>query len=324
MSPVKRIWQEDERVEVKFDNEVYSGLIVEIIGKQKAIVLFDDGDTFDLPFSRLKLPTQQKQKRSKTLKIASPNIGFNQYNIIWDSNKINFKFKADENQFYGWWRKTEIAGLSAYAIDIYCESQSHRYNVECLSYLEIDPRNDLYSLNADICAATNKWFYYKCNGTYETIEQLRLKADKPTITVKKLETIDKIIVDLKEFRDTAIRCGGFRVAMFTGDDELNDPTGGLRIHMDLTTQALGYKGRSPKLLEGTALDNIGQKKSEHKKGKVEYTANTEYVDDLMEKLKNSKDKKEKRKIRSILRKMGIRGGIRSYKNGEGEDTLDQE
>ena len=317
MAKRKKDWKIDDRVTVEFDNEPFKGSIIEFIGKAKARILFDDGDVHIIHFKKLEQVKKisRERKGKKESRTTSPNVGFNQHNIKWDKDNINFTFKAENGKFYGWWRKTAMADDTAYAIDLHVEYNGHRYNVDTLSYLGTNPLDDIYSLNADICAAANKWFYYKCEETFDTIEQLKLKADKPTITLRRLESIDNILIRLREFRDTAIRSGGFRCIIMNGDDEKNDPSGGLRIQIDLTSQALGLNGRVPRLLEGGALDDIGDgKKSKKGHSAPRAAASKESVDILMKQLKKSTDKTEKRKIRAKLRKMGIHGGTRGNKN----------
>ncbi len=305
----KRKWKQDDRVAVNFDGEPYVGSIAELT-KTKAKVLFDDGDVYDIKLKDLKLETEVEEEPSS----ASKGKGFHQYNIKWDKNTINFNFKAEGGEFHGWWRKVQVEkGKSAYGIDIFVEYKGQHYSVETISYIDEDPREDMQALNADICAAINKWLHYKCRGTFDTIEDLQQRAAKPTITIHRLQALDDIILKLKEYRDTSIRSGGFRVMVFTGDGP-NDPS--MRIQMDLTTQALGLKGKVPKLSEGVVLDKVAEDNSKKAKGRgkiTEIVPDSKNVQDLLKKLRTSKDKTEQRKIRGALRRMGHKGGSRSSK-----------
>jgi len=306
----KKKWKQDDRVVVDFEGEPFTGSIAELT-KTKARVLFDDGDVEDIKLRDLK-----SEAMEKFTPLGPTDKGFHQYDIEWDKETINFKFKAEEGKFYGWWRKVRVGaeGKIAYGIDILVEYKSHRYNVKTLLYFNNDPRGDLQSLDADICAAANKWFYSKCQGTFDTIEDLQQRAAKPTIMIRQLETLDRIILRLKEYRDTSIKCGGLRIMTFTGDTPEKDPS--MRIEIDLTTQALGYKGRAPSLFAGAVLDRVAKdssKKSQGRSEPIKAVPDSKNVQTLVQKLQSSKDKVERRKIRATLRRMGHKGGARSSK-----------
>lgn len=307
---MKKKWEEDNRVLVDFDGEDYPGAIVELT-KTKAKVLFDDGEVHDIELKDLKSGPSPVSEEDEDF----VSQGFSQYNIKWDKTNVNFAFKAEGGKFYGWWRQTRIEGGGmAYAIDLHVEYKDQKYSVETIGYLGKDPRDDIDSLNADICAAANKWFYSQCNGRFDTIHELKQKADKPTITIRRLETIDRIILRLKEYRDMAIRSGGFRIMTFTGDNEKTDPSGGMRIQMDLTSQAMGLKGKVPSLYNGTILDSVAEDSSKKAKGRgrpLELEPDQKNIDELLKQLQQEKDKSKQRKIRATLRRMGHRGGART-------------
>jgi len=307
----KKNWKEDNRVAVAFDGELYFGSIAEIT-KSEAKVLFDDGEVIDIKLGEL-------QSLPQTIKEGDfiPE-GFSQYNIKWDNKLTNFQFKAEGGKFYGWWRKTGIKGGGiGYGIDLHVEYKDKGCFIETLGYLNKDPRKDIKSLNADICAAVNKWFYYQCEGSLETLIQLQQKVDKPVLTVTKLNSLDKMIVDLKDCRDISLRSGGARVVILEGDDPGNDPSDGVRIKINLTTQAAALEGKIPPLLfESAALDGVTVSKSKRGAGKTKRTeaiaaTNQKTIDELLKKLGSSKDKREQRKIRGTLRRMGHRGGVRT-------------
>ena len=313
----KKEWEEDDRVMVDFDGESYFGSIAEIT-KSKAKVLFDDGEVIDIKLNELQHLPQTIEEKD-----FIPE-GFSQYNIKWDNRLTNFQFQAEGGKFYGWWRKTQIkGGGTGYGIDVHVEYKDKRCFIETLGYLNKDPRKNMESLNADICAATNKWFYYQCEGSLETLVQLQQKVDKPIVTVTKLNTLDKMIVDLKDCRDISLRSGGARIVILTGDDPDNDPSGGVRIKINLTTQAAALEGKIPPLLfESAALDGVTVSRSKRGAGKTKRTqaiatTNQKTIDELLKKLASSTDKRQQRKIRGTLRRMGHRGGVRT-KGGEGK------
>lgn len=308
---VKRKWKQDDRVIVNFEEELYSGSISELT-KTEAKILFDDGDVYDIELKDLK-PEVEEDSSASTCQVQG---GFHQYDVKWDARVVNFKFKVDKAEFFGWWRKVQVKNSFeiAYGIDLMVNYQGQRYNVETLPYRGKDPRDNLQSLNADICAATSKWLYSKCQGTFDTIDDLQQKAAKPTIMIYHLETLDRIILKLKEYRDTAIRSGGLRTVMFTGDDPEKNPS--MRIQMDLTTQAHALKGRVPSLTDGVIFDRVAEDNSKKIKGRgkpIEVAPDSKNVQDLVKKLQASKDKTERRKLRAVLRKMGHKGGSRSSK-----------
>ena len=291
--------------------EIVFGKIVRLLGKDaKAIVQLNDGKKVKIPTSQLK-PDSDAPDTFAEEPDEFEAEGFTQYDIHWDDAYINFKSKNELGIFYGWWRKISI---QSFGIDLYCQFQGKSYNCEVLYYTD-DPRDDVDSLNADICAAINKWFYHKCRGDFETIKSLELRASKPNVRINSIETIDKILLGLRDYRDTAIKSGGLYTFMFTGDYE-GDPN--MRITLDLGKQAKGLQGRVPSLYTGAALDfatdqeNMPYRKEKRKAerpiGKKVFSGN---IDELVKRLKETKDKGQQRKLRAILRKMGHVGGARS-------------
>jgi len=320
----KRTWEEDDQVVVLIDNEPYRGTVLESSAR-KSQVLFEDGDNLSIATHRL-LPYECDEPFDDVENLGEDdtkdrdkesNVGFNQFNVHWDKHAVNFKFNAGGGLFYGWWRKTgtgaEIKPL--FAVDIHVKYKGNSYNVESIQYYDGDPHEDRYSLDSDICAACNKWFFYKANGNFDTIEGLQQKADKPTLYFNRIEALDKIIINLKGFRDTAIRCGGRRILILEGTNKEKDPSGGVRLQVDFTTQAHGLKGRVPSLYAGAILDNAtsveGRKKNAKREQRPKIIGDQKSIDQLITQLKNSTDKTEKRKIRAMLRKMGHSGGARN-------------
>jgi len=312
----KEQWKADDRVMSDFGGELFKGSIVSL-SKTKAKVLFDDGETHNIKLEDLiRLRAKKKNLGSKAkprTKEEKGGQGFNQYKIVW--NGVNFKVKVDDGEFYGWWRKIRVkdSDLDGYGIDIMVRYEEHMYNVETIRYLEVDPREDQESLDADICAAVNKWLHYKCKGTFDTIEDLQQRAEKPVIRISQLSTIDKIIIDLKAYRDTALRCGGRRTMAMEGDYADTEPS--MRIELDLSSQAATLKGsRVPPVGEGLLFDNVARDKSKGGKGRktmaTKSVGNPENIKDFLKRLEKTTDKGERRKLRAALRKMGHTGGTR--------------
>jgi len=285
--------------------KVKAGKIIRVINHEdKAIVQLEDGKKIRIKLGCLELNNEFEELDE------FESEGFTQYDVQWDAKTINFKLKNDIGIFYGWWRK--VSG-EAYAIDLYCQFKGKTYNCDVLWYVE-DPRKNIDSLNADICAATNKWFYYKCRGNYETIESLELKATKPIIHIESIKVIDQILLDLKDHRDSAIGSGGLYTYAFTGEEK-DDPS--MRIELNLSSQARGLKGRVPSLYTGAILDRTADlektSKKEMKNRQPEGNLHSGSIDSLLQKLKETKDKNQQRKLRAILRRMGHSGGARASK-----------
>lgn len=321
MTKKKRSWQEDDNVIVLISGETYRGTIVEV-GKRKCQVLFEDGDDLEIATHRL-MPYESDDPLDNIdvkNRNQESNVGFNQFNIHWDKHTINFKFQACGGMFFGWWRKCHMeSDKKAFAIDIHVKHKHDRFNVDSIIYYDDDPREDLYSLESDICAACNKWFFHKCNGNWDTIDSLLLKANQPTLVIHSISAFDMMLLELKQFRDSAIRTGARRTLILDPEDVINKPKHGVRIEIDFSAQAKGLKGRVPALYTGGMLDTVttkeGQKKGAHKKGKKQpiNKAASGTIDQLVKQLQNSTDKVEKRKLRAALRKMGHKGGARSNK-----------
>ena len=318
MTKQKKLWQEDDLVVVLIEGETYRGTIVEV-GKRKCQVLFEDGDDLSIATHRLISYELDDPLDNIDVKDRNPesNVGFNQFNIHWDDRTINFKFKACGGDFFGWWRKCSADGKMVFAVDIHVLHKDHRFNVESIYYHDgMDPRDDLYSLDSDICAACNKWFFHKANGDYETIDSLQIKADQPTISFQSIAAFDMMLLELKQFRDTAIRTGSHRILILNPEDSIRQPKGGVRVEVDFSAQAKGFNGRVPTLYTGGVLDMVttpaGQKKNARKKNEKPAVTKTVTgnINQLIEQLGNSTDKVEKRKIRAALRKMGHTGGTR--------------
>jgi len=243
MDKPKRVWHDDDQVVVLIDGETYRGTLVEV-GTRKCRVLFEDDDDLEIATHRLMPYDSDDSTDNEDIRDQSveANVGFNQFNVHWDKHNINFKFKAGGGLFFGWWRRCQVDGDKIYAVDIHVIHKNDRFNVDSIYYYEGDPREDLYSLESDICAACNKWFFHKCNGNFETIDALLLKANQPTIVVHSIKALDMIILELKSCRDTAIRTGGTRTVILDPQGvESTTTMGCVRIEMDFTTQPARIK-----------------------------------------------------------------------------------
>lgn len=328
-------WDSGDRVAVKFeDEEFYFGTITKT-RIRKAFVAFDDGDKEWFSFKDLVPEADFINDEENDDEEEQKRRGFLTYNVKWDKERVNFSFEADGAVFYGWYRKVSITGGGIFhAIDINATCDDKSYAVTTIQYAN-DPRGDLPELNSDICMATNKWFFNQCSGNLDTIRTLREKADKPMITVNKVETIDQIITQLSAYRGIALSTGGFRCLIIEGDFPTKEPS--IRITFKLGKQAAALgSDRVPKLFSARALDlaaegepgeSVAASKERRRRGKkqgrgkaevnalqTEMTegrkANVEALQKRLEVANEEGDKKECRKIRGMLRKLGHKGGSR--------------
>lgn len=252
-----------------------------------------------------------KPKQSSTDRGRIGNeANFNRYEVKWNPEKTFFSFQVLEGiGFYGWWRKSKImkTETEVFCVDMYAkyedsEGRTRDYTIDSIPY-DTDPRISMSSLNADICAACNRWFHHTINGNSHSIETLQKQADHPTVRINRIETIDRLLMKLREVRDTAISAGGTRIASIEGD-ERGSPT--MTIIIDVTPQAIALEGRIPPLASA-AMDRVvtGERGE-----KVVNVPDSKNVQALVEQLKRA-DPVNARKIRATLRSMGHRGGSRS-------------
>lgn len=301
-----------DRVIMEFDNEMFAGVVQRLKPEGLMSVRFDDGDIETVKGSRAEREpaSDDDDEDEEVLQ------GFNQYPIKWDPIHTHFNLIAEDIKFYGWWRQTKsLEHPLVWAIDLFCTTGDHSYACESWCYYTGDPREKLKSLNADICCAANKFLYQRCAGDVEHLDDLRRRAEKPILHIDRLETIDRIILGLREYRETAIRAGGTRHFEINGDRE-----GESIIHLtiDLTQQAAALEGRRPpSLTEGALLDNARSGDDGDISRPIKLQANAGNVEALCEQLDAAKakgNKSEARKIRATLRKMGHRGGARALRN----------
>lgn len=309
--PVSK-WVKGSIIRVNIGNRVRSGKILEMLNPETARVKLDNGKKYRIAIELLKAPKQRDIDCNDEDDEDDSDGGFSQYPINWDIEIVNFSTKIRGIRFNGWWRKR---GVNSYAIDIYATLENGKnVSVEGLGYLE-DPKDNVKSLNSDICAAINKWFHLNEVAGVTTMQELTNKAKNPVLVIRRLETIDRMILGMKEFRDTAIRCGGTRFFNIKGDGiDLDEPNMGLSIN--ITPQAMALDGKIPSLYDGAVYDGISGKRGARGGSKIVLQPKTENVQALVEMLdraKKSGDQTESRKIRASLRRMGHRGGGKSFK-----------
>lgn len=260
--------------------------------------------------------------------IAVAGSGFRQYPIKWDNQMCNFTLDVVSHgvklHFYGWWRQTRFGRAQdeiGYAIDLFCKYEKdgtpYELTVAPLMYAN-DPRRNMESLNADICAAANQWMFKRLSYNAQTLDDLIQRAKEPTIVINRLETIDRIITQLRDFRDTAIVSGGTRT--FTAHGDSGDQK--INIRINVTAQAIALEGKPPSLVTGSLADAVLRTRSQNRRGahdadpdnrprRLTPTADPANVQALVRKLRDTTDKSEQRKIRGLLRRMGHKGGARN-------------
>jgi hypothetical protein len=300
-SATKSKWKKKDRCRVDFGTDVYPGTIIIVYAKRRtARIEFDDGDDYEIPFSDI-MPEEDK---------------FDHYDVEWDDKNLRFKVMAHGGKFYGDIRRSMIRGSEtiAFAIDLRVQFTEKIYTIKTIGYVQDDPRKNMQSLNADICAAINQWWYNKCHGDFDTIERLEKRAMKPTVRIKHLATIDRILRDLRDVRDDAIRTGGHRCFAFEGDNGNKEPN--MRIDLDLSREAAAFQHhkRIPSLFDGYAPMENDIKSTRAKKSKRKTTQSKTVqsgstggrlvdIERLAEELRKCKDPKQKSKIRRTLRKI---------------------
>lgn len=259
-----------------------------------------------------------KAKAIEAKKGQNEQAAFTSDGVRWRNNHTTFHFETSEGvTFYGWYRRTRQRNSEtiAHCIDIYAkhtdaEGKMRDVAVDSIVYLNHDPRENLKAANADLCALANRWFFQRLNGKAETLDTLMSKAEKPTIRINRLETVDRLLMKLREYRDTGMRCGGERILEIKGDDDTPPVT----LFLNLSAQSFALKGKVPALDRGALYDVTLDKKGEGKgTRRVVNTPSAGNVDALVKALQAAKEqgnKSEARKIRAILRNMGHKGGSR--------------
>lgn len=319
-------------------------------GKQTE-VFFDDGDTQLVPRDQLEEgPEEIQTEAPMTGDNEDPELeveefedeptgrdpqgltmgGFYTNAIKWldDPPMINFALQMKDDthglvRFHGQWRKTMFNGherVAGFAVDIWAtiveaRTQAERvFSLDSITYVGEDPRKNLRSLNADICSACNRFLYFRGQKVdIKSILELYEQAHRPQIRLHSLVALDRLCLDLKAFRDTAIHCGGHRVFEIIGDKHVEgNPR--LSITVELTKQAMALDGKIPSLYSGGMADAAAKIKGRVRPEDIEHVqVSTESTNALVERLATlgPEDKSEARKIRAALRKMGHRGGTRT-------------
>lgn len=252
-----------------------------------------------------------------------PSKRFNEKSIKWSNDGTNFSLELDNGlRFYGWYRKTKgmNTGADIHCIDCFAKYAGREFTAPTLTYGE-NPLDDLKSLNADIASAAINWQNQATHKDQPTLADLvKHWQDVPTLEIKRLSTIDAMIMTLRELRDTCIKDGGFRVRELV-------PDGGIKrvyITANLTVDALRYEGKPPPLAGASrpastptpAPSPSGNDESKPPRSPAPSVTieNPENVNALLDQLKTAKasgDKTTARKIREQLRKLGHKGGARA-------------
>lgn len=321
------VWVSDDEV----DTGQWSGMIQQL-EIEKVLINPDDDPTEDGPtwvtYDRLKTVDDDEPPEPEAVVDGEDDDsdssddskafgGFNQYGVKWDKTMVNFKAATTEGiDFYGWWRKMEVRGSDqvAYAIDMFArriiDKVEREFTIDSLTYVDVDPRKSIKSLNADICAAMNQWFHRNLHDNANNLDQLYKQAKHPTLYLTRIGSMDALILRLKEFRETAIRCGGSRLFEMTGDKP--GPT--IHVVVNVTDQAIMLEGKVPRIKggHGSIIDHAAETKGKDP-GRAKTATSTPMegnVKSLVERLKSTKDRGEARKLRAVLRKMGHSGGAR--------------
>lgn len=269
------------------------------------------------------------------------NEGFSHYNIQWDAQKIHWSTTVKGMRFHGDWAKVDMEAVGRNepyesVVNIRCNRSKSDQFCDTIPYSG-DPRVNLKSLNADICAAITMWLHHHpfpgstcawcgCPDHQSNepdklcVDYQRKLIEKSRIYIRRVETIDRLIMKLKEFRDTAIRCGGTRGFEIKGDGAVSLACW---LEVDLTAQAVLLKGKCPPLGSTDRIDDISGAEDSGEDDDVRPSVSSKSagpasgnVADLVNRLKTSQDPAEKRKIRATLRRMGHSGGARSVGGGE--------
>lgn len=233
--------------------------------------------------------------------------------LKWSVQNTHFQFDTEHNiHFYGWYRKTKMtkSDLVVHMIDVFAKRNDRDYTVGSLAY-QVDPRENPKTLSRKIVEAGEKWYTLQMNESVVSLDRLQKIADHPRIHIKRMETLDRIILKFKEFRDMAIRCGGTRLFELRGDAE-GEPT--IHVTVNLTMQAMGLNGKVPSLYHGAVFDSAVASKREvdrKRSGIITNVPDKGNVQVLVNMLKQATDPVERRKIRATLRKMGHKGGSRA-------------
>lgn len=313
VKPVEPRFLKGQYVKAETSKQTYYGEVRKIVVESatapiKYVIKLDDGKKIKIREPLISLLSKQELDELEELEREEENKGFAQYPINWDPQHINFAFRSKGIKFNGWWRKR---AFGSFAVDLFAKTEDGKdIAVDCLTYHGEDPRENRKSLDKDICAAVNKWFHVCSVDDGTTLEKLRKRAEHPTIHIRRLESLDRMLLTLQEFRTISCRAGGQRYISIRGDRP-KDPE--IVIDLNLTPVAIALDGRKPpNMYEGAMYDGITGKRGEKVQGrKIEHVASPENRELLVKQLNQAKKDgniSEARKIRAVMRKMGIKRG----------------
>lgn len=331
-----KVWKPNvgDRVMVHDDEGVPVFGTIKKMGEAKSVVASDTGprwiirnvDLAKIPTCKCSKPATKPDGLCDSCRpfedaqtVDRYKSGFNGNIITWSNDKAFCKFDTDNGiHCYGMYRKNRIHTRGegeqiVHVIDLFATHKGTDYTINSLVYYK-DPREAMQSLNADIVAATQRWAHINLQNGAETIDSLKMRANKPTIHVNRIQTLDRMILQLKEVREVAIRCGGARLVQFMGDTETSPP---LTVTIDVTKQALLLEGKVPPINEAGHYD-IAQDVRRGDKTVTAIRPEKHHADPgtikaLVKRLGETKDKAGQRKIRALLREMGHKGGARALK-----------
>ena len=170
--------------------------------------------------------------------------------------------------------------------------------------------------------------------TNACVKHLKSLVKAPIIRIRKLPTLDNLIMELTRVRMDTLRCGGERGLAIQGDT-----ADSVRPWMTvvLSRYAVALQGRQvPSIGSFILPEDMPQTKSpvaaKGKKGRRARKAGaslpppptpsastgsgSDALNSLVSKLADATDPAEKRRLRKALRKLGHRGGARSTKGTE--------
>jgi len=245
----------------------------------------------------------KKTKRTK----VNESPGFTQYKVHW--NGVNFKLHVDGVEFYGWRRITSSPQDGTFwAVDIFAQREGKHFAVKSVPYLEKDPMVSQKSLDADLCAIANEWWYKRCQGNHETLNDLLKRAGEPVLIFNNVVTLDHAINELRRFRHEALSSGHQRYMGITSDGP-RDPRLTIRINLRKDAEAARKKPlRAPS--PSTMIIDVPPGSSP---GPALSSEDSQDVLSLLMQLERTTDKAQGRRLRASLRKLGYNGGAKAIR-----------
>lgn len=264
----------------------------------------------DVPFGSLRRfdrPGPAETDDASPIPPDRRDMGFNQYLVKWTATNFKFATHDPVAEFYGQWRKTLMrpSNVPCYAVDMWAHYNGRDFAVESCHYTD-DPRLDMRSLEGDLCAMANKFLFGRLSGNLDTLDDLIKRCKQPRLMIKNLQTLDTLLIRLKEIRDTAMSCGGTRYLTIPhdGPDDSSDEVPEVTLQINLTREAL--------LLDGARVPSVDYGKSylSSEGMRTHIQADKKTIRAIVEKLRSTQDPAEARRLRSVLRRMGHHGGSR--------------